>query len=49
MAEKRSRRKFSAEEKAVILRRHLQDKVPVSDLCDEYSAGGVLRVAAAPF
>ena len=30
------RRQFSAEEKATILRRHLADKVPVSDLCDEY-------------
>lgn len=33
---KRSRRKFTAEQKAVILRRHLVDKVAVSDLCDEY-------------
>ena len=31
-----SRRKFSAEQKAAILRRHLVDKVPASDLCDEY-------------
>jgi len=30
------RRRFTAEEKATILRRHLVDKVPVSDLCDEY-------------
>jgi transposase len=30
------RRQFTAEEKATILRRHLADKVPVSDLCDEY-------------
>jgi transposase-like protein len=29
------RRKFSAEEKVRILRRHLIDKIPVSDLCDE--------------
>jgi len=29
------RRRFSAMEKVVILRRHLLDKVPVSDLCDE--------------
>ena len=36
MAEKKTRRKFTAEQKAAILRRHLQDKVPVSDLCDEY-------------
>ena len=33
---KRIRRHFTAEQKAAILRRHLMDKVPVSDLCDEY-------------
>lgn len=32
----RSRRQFSVEQKVAILRRHLVDKVPVSDLCDEY-------------
>ena len=31
-----TRRKFTAEEKATILRRHLADKIPVSDLCEEY-------------
>ena len=31
----RKRRKYSGEEKVRILRRHLIDKVPVSDLCDE--------------
>ena len=30
------RRAFSADEKVSILRRHLVDKVPVSNLCDEY-------------
>ena len=30
------RRKFSAEDKVRILRRHLVDRVTVSDLCDEY-------------
>ncbi len=30
------RREFTADEKATILRRHLADKVSVSDLCDEY-------------
>ena len=30
------RRKFSAEEKAAILRQHLVDKKAVSDVCDEY-------------
>lgn len=29
------RKKFSASEKVSILRRHLLDKAPVSDLCDE--------------
>jgi len=31
----KQRRRFAAEEKVAILRRHLLDKVPVSDLCDE--------------
>lgn len=30
------RRQFTAELKAQIVRRHLVDQVPVSDLCDEY-------------
>jgi transposase len=30
------RRTFSAQEKVAILRRHLLEKVPVSDLCDEH-------------
>lgn len=33
---KRSRRMFSTEQKVTILRRHLVDKVPISDLSDEY-------------
>lgn len=32
----RRRRSFSPEEKAAILRRHLSDKVAVSDLAEEY-------------
>ena len=32
---KQTRRRFSPEQKAVVVRRHLVDKVPVSDLCDE--------------
>ena len=32
----RQRRRFTSEEKAVIVRRHLVDKVPVSDLCDKH-------------
>lgn len=33
---KRKRRNYSNEQKAEILRRHMVDKLPVSDLCDEY-------------
>ena len=33
---KSQRRTFTAQEKVAVLRRHLIDKVPVSDLCDEY-------------
>jgi transposase len=33
------RRRFSAQEKVAILRRHLLEKVPVSDLCDEQHLG----------
>jgi transposase-like protein len=32
---KQPRRQFSGAEKVAILKRHLLDKVPVSDLCDE--------------
>jgi transposase len=32
----KSRRKFSTEQKVAILRRHLVDHVPVSDVCEEY-------------
>jgi transposase-like protein len=32
---KRTRRHFTIEQKAALLRRHLEDKVPVSDLCNE--------------
>lgn len=32
---KRTRRQFITEQKAAVLRRHLVDKVAVSDLCDE--------------
>jgi len=34
MSEKR--KQYSPQEKVSILRRHFVDKVPVSDLCDEY-------------
>ena len=30
------RRRFGTDQKATILKRYLVDKVPVSDLCDEY-------------
>lgn len=33
---KQPRRRYSPEQKAIIVRRHLLDKVPISDLCDEY-------------
>ena len=33
---KKERRSFTTEQKVAILRRHLIDKVAVSDLCDEY-------------
>jgi transposase len=32
---KRQRKHYTSEEKVAILRRHLLDKVPVSDLCEE--------------
>jgi transposase len=32
---RRKRRRFSADEKLSAVRRHLMDKVPISDLCDE--------------
>lgn len=34
--DKKKRRRHPVDEKAAVLRRHLVDKVPVSDLCDEY-------------
>jgi transposase-like protein len=32
----RQRKRVTTEAKATIIRRHLADKVPISDLCDEY-------------
>jgi transposase-like protein len=32
---RKERKHYSAEEKVVILRRHLLEKVPISDLCEE--------------
>lgn len=34
---KQKRKKRSGAEKVAILKRHLVDRVPVSDLCDEYN------------
>lgn len=36
MPRKQKRQRFTAQQKAAIVRRHLADKVPISDLCDEY-------------
>ena len=33
---KKPRRRFGTDQKAIILKRYLVDKVPISDLCDEY-------------
>ena len=35
MTLKNGRRKFTGDEKMAILRRHLVDKLPVSDVCDQ--------------
>lgn len=34
--ENQKRRHYSSTQKAAILRRHLVDKVPISDLCEEF-------------
>lgn len=36
MSPRKKRRRFSPEDKAAILRRHLADKMSVADLCEEY-------------
>ena len=33
---RKKRKQYSAQQKVAILRKHLLDKVPVSELCDEY-------------
>src|SRR6202166_305867 len=39
---RKERKHYTAEEKVAILRRHLLDKAPVSDLCEELSLTAVL-------
>lgn len=34
---KKKRHNYTAEEKVTILKRHLVDKIPVSDICDQYN------------
>jgi transposase-like protein len=34
---RKKRKNYTAQEKVFILKRHLVDRVPVSDLCDEYN------------
>jgi transposase-like protein len=33
---RKKRKNYTAHEKVVILKRHLVDQIPVSDICDEY-------------
>lgn len=33
---RKQRKNYNGQEKVLILKRHLVDKIPVSDLCDEY-------------
>jgi transposase-like protein len=33
---KKKRNNYTAEEKVIILKRHMVDKIPVSDICDQY-------------
>ncbi|ACF47306.1 transposase IS3/IS911 family protein [Prosthecochloris aestuarii DSM 271] len=34
---RKQRKNYTAQEKVFIIKRHLVDQVPVSDLCDEYN------------
>ena len=40
----KQRRHFAGTEKVAILKRHLLDQVPISDLCDELGEDGVLSL-----
>ena len=42
---RKPRKNYSPPEKVAILRRHLIDRVPVSDLCDEYQLSPTLFYA----
>jgi transposase len=33
---KKKRKNYTSQEKVIILKRHLLEQVPVSDLCDKY-------------
>ena len=45
---KQKRRRFTTEQKATMLRRHLVDKVPVSDLRDDSLAATAVGYRACP-
>ena len=34
---RKQRKNYTSQEKVFIIKRHLVDQVPVSDLCDEYN------------
>jgi len=36
MSMRRKRKRYTPQEKVAILRKHLLDNIPVSELCDEY-------------
>lgn len=42
MSDKQSRRHFTPQEKVVIVKRHLLEGVPVSNLCDEFDINPTL-------
>ena len=44
MSSVKERRHFTGQEKVAILRRHLLEKVPVSDLCEEHRIGAALVI-----
>ena len=34
---KKKRKNYTPQEKVIILKKHLVDQIPVSDLCDQYN------------